>query len=174
MIVRNMKRSSVFIVIMAVVILMAALSGCTSTSSPQAVPVTATPAVTDTPVPVPAVTALPTAAPVQEPDLVAIADKKFADAAEACYAENPVISDITTRLAFTSCMQDVPDPKGVCALSYKGNILKYLKDDDTTAGYSRMNTRIQKARDAYSKDLSYNYLTDQDEACSLQPMGYPI
>ena len=71
-------------------------------------------------------------------------------------------------------MQNTPDPKGVCALSYKDNILKYTKDDDTTAGYSRINTRIQRARDAYSKDLSYNYLTDQDEECNPLRMDRPM
>jgi hypothetical protein len=174
MIVRNMKRSSVFVVIMAVVILMAALSGCTSSSSPPAVPVATTPPVTPTPAPTPDVTVLSTTAPVPEPDREAVADQEFVDAFEACYAKTPVISDITTRLAFTTCMQDAPDPKGVCAFSYKDNILKYTKDDDTTAGYSRMNTRIRLARDAYSKGLSYNYLTDKDETCSLQPMTRPV
>jgi len=169
-----MKRSSVFVVIMAIVILMAGLSGCTSTSSPPADQAAATPLVTYTPAPTPAAGILSTTAPVPVQDSAAIADKKFADAAEACYAENPVISDIATRLAFTSCMQNTPDPKGVCALSYKDNILKYTKDDDTTAGYSRINTRIQRARDAYSKDLSYNYLTDQDEECNPLRMDRPM
>jgi len=166
-----MKRSSVFVLIMAVVILMAALSGCTSTSNQ---PVATTPAVTSTPAPTTVVTAMETTAPAVEPDRVAIADKTFADAAEACYAKNPVISDIATRLAFTSCMQDTPDPKGVCALSYKDNLLKYIKDDDTSAGYARMNTRIRLAREAFGKNLSYNYLTDKDEECSPLPMDRPM
>ncbi|MCK9579657.1 MAG: hypothetical protein M0Q92_04310 [Methanoregula sp.] len=169
-----MKRSSVFVVIMAVVILMAALSGCTSSNSPPAVTVATTPAVTDTPAPAPAVTIVTTAAPVPEPDSGAVADKEFVDATEACYTNNPVISDIATQQAFISCMQNTPDPKGVCALNYKDNILKYTKDDDTSAGYSRENTRIKLARDAYSKNLSYNYLTDKDEECILQPMRFAI
>ncbi|PKL64514.1 MAG: hypothetical protein CVV32_07470 [Methanomicrobiales archaeon HGW-Methanomicrobiales-3] len=115
-----------------------------------------------------------TTAPAAEPDKVAIADKTFADAARACYAKNPVISDIATRLAFTSCMQDTPDPKGMCALSYKDNILKYIKDDDTSAGYARMNTRIRLAREAFSKNLSYNYLIDKDEECSPLRMDRPM
>lgn len=156
---------------MAVVILMAALSGCTGTSNQ---PVATTPPVTYTPAPTPVVTAMQTTAPAVEPDMEAIADKKFADAAGACYAENPVISDIATRLAFTSCMQDTPDPEGVCALSYKDNILKYTKDDDTSAGYARMNTRIRLAREAFEKNLSYNYLTDKDEECSPLPMDRPM
>jgi len=166
-----MKRSSVFVLIMAVVILMAALSGCTSTSTQ---PVATTPVVTYTPAPTPVVTAMQTTAPAAEPDKVAIADKTFADAARACYAKNPVISDIATRLAFTSCMQDTPDPKGMCALSYKDNILKYIKDDDTSAGYARMNTRIRLAREAFSKNLSYNYLIDKDEECSPLRMDRPM
>lgn len=168
-----MKHSSFFVVVMAVVILMAALSGCT-TSSPPVAPVATTPVVTFTPAPTPEVTALPTSAPVPTADLEAIADKKFNDATEACYAENPVISDVLTQQAFVSCMQNTPDPKGVCALKYKDNILRYTKDDDTSAGYARENTRIQRARDAYRKNLSYNYLTDKDEPCSKLPMSPPI
>jgi len=169
-----MKRSSVFVVIMTVVILMAALSGCTNTNSPPVVPVAATPAAADTPVPTPVLTTMQTTAPAAEPDMEAVVDEKFVAAAEACLAATPVISDIATNQAFVSCMQNTPDPKGLCALNYKNNVLKYTKDDDTSAGYSRENKRIQRARNAYSKNLSYNYLTDQDEACSLQPMSYPI
>jgi hypothetical protein len=169
---KNMKHSSFFVVVLAVVILMAALSGCT-TSSPPA-PVATTPVVTYTPAPTPEVTNVPTSAPVPTADMEAIADKKFNDATEACYAQTPVISDIATQQAFVSCMQDTPDPKGVCALKYKDNILRYTKDDDTSAGYARENTRIQRARDAYSRNLSYNPLPDKDEACSRLPMSAPI
>lgn len=170
----HMKRSSVFVVVMAAVILMAALSGCTSTSSPPVVPVATTLAVADTPAPTPLVTAVSTTAPVPTPDAAAIADKKFADATKACYADNPVISDVATQQAFVSCMQNTPDPKGVCALNYKDNILKYTKDDDTSAGYSRENSRIQRAKAAFDRNLSYNYLTDKDEECAPHPMDRPI
>ncbi len=117
---------------------------------------------------------MPTSAPAPEPDTAAIADKAFVDAAEACTAATPVISDVTTRLAFTTCMQNTPDPKGVCAVNYKYNILKATKDDDTSAGYSRQNKRIPLIRDAYSRNLSYNTMTDTVEACSLQPLGFPV
>lgn len=159
--------------VMAVVILMVALSGCT-TSSPPVVSVATTPVETYTPEPTAAVTVLLTTAPVPTQDTAAIADKGFVDAIDACYAANPVISDVASRLAFTSCVQKTPDPKGVCAWNYKDNILKYTKDDDTTAGYSRVNTRIQLARNAYNKGLSYNYLIDKNEACSQPTMGRPI
>jgi hypothetical protein len=173
-IVRTMKSSSVFVVIMAVVILMAALSGCTSSSSPPAVPVAATPAVTSTPAPATVVTTMQTTVPTAEPDMEAIVDKEFVDATEACYSATPVISSVSTQIAFVTCMQNTPLPKGLCAVNYRNNILNYMKDDDTTAGYSRMNTRIKLAREAYSKDLSYNYLTDKDEVCSPLRMSYPI
>jgi hypothetical protein len=169
-----MKGSSVFMVIMAVVVLMTALSGCTSTNNPPVVQVESTPAVTYTPAPTPAFTTMPTSAPAPEPDTAAIADKAFAGAAEACSAATPVISDVTTQLAFTTCMQNTPDPKGVCAVNYKYNILKATKDDATSAGYSRENKRIPLVRDAYSRNLSYNTMTDTIEACSQQPLGVPI
>ena len=159
---------------MAAIILMVALSGCTSTNPPPAAPVESTPAVTYTPAPTPALTTIPTSTPAPKPDTVAIADKAFVDAAEACIAATPVISDVTTQLTFTTCMQNAPDPKGVCAAKYKFNILKATKDDATSAGYSRENKRIPLVRDAYTRNLSYNTMTDTVEACSQQPLGVPI
>lgn len=161
-------------VVMAVVMLMTALSGCTSTSNPPVVQVVSTPTITYTPSPAPVVTIVPVTSSVPEADSAAIADKKFVDAIATCYSQNPVIANISAQMAFVSCMQNTPDPRGVCALNYKNNILKYTKEDDTTAGYQRENMRIQRARDAYSRNLSYNYLNDQDEACGQLPMGYPI
>jgi hypothetical protein len=169
-----MKHSLVFVVIMAVVILMTALSGCTSTSSPPVVPVETTTAVTYTPLPTPTGTPLATATPGPQPDAAAIADKQFVDAIEACYAENPSIANVSAQLAFISCTQNTPDPAGMCARNYKSNILRFTKDDDTSAGYLRENTRIQQARDAYSRNLSYNYLTDKAEACGPVPMNLPV
>ena len=159
---------------MAVVVLMTVLSGCTSTNNPPVVPVVSTPEVTYTPAPTTAVTTMPTSAPVPTPDTAAIADKAFTDAAEACSAATPVISDTTTQLAFTTCMQNTPDPKGVCAVNYKYNILKATKDDATSAGYTRENKRIPLVRDAYSRNSSYNTMTDTVEACSQQPLGVPV
>ncbi len=169
-----MKGSSVFIVIMAAIVLMVAISGCTSTNNPPVTPVTSTPAVTYTPAPTPALTTMPTSAPAPTPDTAAIADKAFADAADACTAATPLISDVTTQLAFTTCLQNAPDPKGVCAVNYKFNILKATKDDATSAGYSRENKRILLVRDAYNRDMSYNTMTDTVEACSQKPLGVPI
>ena len=151
-----------------------ALSGCTSTNPPPVAPVESTPAVTYTPAPTPALTTIPTSAPAPVPDTAAIADKAFVDAAEACIAATPVISDVTTQLTFTTCMQNAPDPKGVCAVKYKYNVLKATKDDATSAGYSRENKRIPLVRDAYTRNLSYNTMTDTVEACSQQPLGVPI
>jgi hypothetical protein len=169
-----MKGSSVFMVIMAVVVLMVALSGCTSTNNPTVVPVESTPAIPYTPAPTPAVTTMPTSAPAPTPDTTAIADKVFAGAADACISATPVISDATTQLAFTTCMQNTPDPKGVCAVNYKYNILKATKDDVTSAGYSRENKRIPLVRDAYNRNLSYNTVTDTVETCSQPRLGVPI
>ena len=169
-----MKGSSVFWVIMAVVVLMVAMSGCTSTNNPPVAQVKSTPAITYTPAPTPALTAMPTSAPAPTPDKAAIADKAFADAADACIAATPVISNVTTQLAFTTCMQNAPDPKSVCAVNYQYNILKATKDDATSAGYSRENKRIPLIRDAYTKNMSYNTMTDTVEACVQQPSGFPV
>jgi hypothetical protein len=168
-----MKYSWVFVMMMAIVVLMAAIAGCTNNNAPPAVPVATTQAVTSTLVPTPVVTMVPSE-PVPTPDTVAIADKAFADAADACIAATPVISNVTTQLAFTGCMQNAPDPKGVCAVNYKYNILKATKDDATSAGYARENMRIPFVRDAYHRSLSYNTITDSVEACSPQPLGVPI
>jgi hypothetical protein len=169
-----MKGTSIFMVIMAVVVLMVALSGCTSTNNPPVAPVESTMAVTYTPAPTPVLTTMPTSTPAPTPDTAAIADKAFADAADACIAATPVISNVTTQLAFTTCLQDAPDPKGVCAVNYKYNILKATKDDATSAGYSRENKRIPLVRDAYRRNLSYNTMTDTVGACSQQRLGVPI
>jgi hypothetical protein len=169
-----MKGSSVFMIIMAVVVMMVALSGCTSTNNPPVAPVVTTPAVTYTPAPTPALTTIPTSSPAPVPDTAAIADKAFADAAEACIAATPVISNVSTQLVFTTCLQSAPDPKGVCAVNYKYNILKATKDDATSAGYSRENKRIPLIRNAYNRNSSYNTMTDMVEACNQQPLGFPI
>jgi hypothetical protein len=161
-------------VIMAVVVLVVAMSGCTSTNTPPVAQVTSTPAVTYSPTPTSARTTMQTSTPAPTPDTAAIADKAFADAADACIAATPAISNVTTQLAFTTCLQDAPDPKGVCAVNYKYNILKATKDDATSAGYSRENKRIPLVRDAYRRNLSYNTMTDTVGACSQQRLGIPI
>ncbi len=159
---------------MAVVVMMTVISGCTSTSNTPVVPVATTPAATHTPAPTPAFTTMPTSAPAPTPDTAAIADKAFVAAAEACSAYTPVISNASTQLEFTTCMQNTPDPKGECAVDYKYNILRATKDDISSAGYARENKRIPLVRDAYSRNLSYNTLTDTVEACSPQSMNAPI
>jgi hypothetical protein len=125
-------------------------------------------------VPTTAITTIPTSLPVPTPAPAAIADKAFADAAAACSATTPVISDATTQLAFTTCMQNTPDPKGLCAVNYKDNILKATKDDATSAGYARENKRIPLVRDAYSSNMSYNTRTDTVEACAPLPLAPPM
>jgi hypothetical protein len=169
-----MKGSSVFLVMVAVVVMMTAISGCTSTTKSPAAPAENTPAATYTPAPTPSFTTMPTSAPAPVPDTEAIADKAFYDAAAACSAATPVISNVTTQLAFTTCMQNAPDPKGVCAVNYKYNVLKATKDDATSAGYSRENKRIPLTRDAYERNMSYNTVTDTVEECSMPPLGVPI
>jgi len=159
---------------MAVVVLMTVLSGCTSTTTPPVVTVASTPAITYTPVPTTEITTMPTSLPVPTPDPAAIADKAFATAAEACSAATPVISDATTQQAFTTCMQKTPDPKGLCAVNYRDNILKATKDDATSAGYARENKRIPLVRDAYSRNMSYNTRTDVVEACAPLPLAPPM
>jgi hypothetical protein len=167
-----MKPSAIFTVLMAVVIL-ALLSGCTGTTSPPVTPAATTPMATPTPM-TPVATPTPTTAAVPTPDSDAVADMSFNTALETCYATTPVITNGTSRVAFVNCLQNAPDPKGGCAVNYKSNVQRYLKDDDTTAGYNRMNSRIQLARDAYSRNLTYNYVLDQAEPCSPQPTGFPV
>jgi hypothetical protein len=168
-----MKHSMAFVVMIAVVVLAAVISGCTSSTSPPAVPAQNTPVAIATPVmtPVAALTLPPTAVPGTD---TTVADKNFVNGMEACYASIPVISNISTHIALVNCVQGVPDPKGQCAQNYQSNVRRYLKDDDTTAGYNRQNTRISLARDAYNQNLSYNYVTGQDEACSQPPLAVPI
>ena len=168
-----MKHPMAFVVMMAVVVMAAAFSGCTSTTSPPAAPAQNTPVPISTPVMTPVATMTPPPTTVPAPD-TSVADKNFVNGMDACYASIPVISDIPTHIAMVNCVQAVPDPAGLCAQNYQSNVKVYLKDDDTTAGYNRQNTRIGLARDAYNRSLSYNYVTGQAEACSQPPLGVPI
>ena len=126
---------------MAAVVLMAGLSGCTSTSSPPVVPAQNTPVVTSPPVTTVA-TSVPTPTAVPIADTEALADSTYVGGLESCYADTPVISNLTSNIAFINCMGNIPDPKGVCAVNYKNNVMRFTKAEDTTAGYAQENTRI--------------------------------
>jgi hypothetical protein len=168
-------KHTIALITMTLIVIAVALSGCTSTTSPPAA-TTPTPAA---PVSTPAMTPLGTATPppattaVPAPDTF-VADTNFVNALNACYASIPVVSNITTHIALVDCVQNAPEPKGLCAQNYRSNVQLYLKDDDTTAGYNRENTRIGLAREAYNRNLSYNYVTGQAEACSQPRLGVPV
>jgi hypothetical protein len=168
-----MKHSNIFVVMMTAVILMVALSGCTSNTSPPPKQAENVPLVTYTAAMTPLETAVPaTAAPT--PDTVAMADKDFVDAFTACYAASPVITNITTNNAFVNCLDRMPNPKGLCAVDFKNNVYRFTKADDTTAGYNSANRRIRLAMDAYKEGMSYDFVTEQNVACGLQPKGFPL
>ena len=116
----------------AALVFLLLIAGCT-TSKPVAEPVVTPPATTiqttaTTMTVVPATTAAST---------TVTDDKLFTDAAEACYNSTPVITDLTTHLAFATCMKDTPLPSGNCAQNFRYYVLKSTNEDATTAGFAR-------------------------------------
>jgi hypothetical protein len=94
-----------------------------------------------------------------------IDDMKFVDAAETCYKDTPMITNISTHTVFVTCMQKTPHPTSVCALNYRSNALKYTKDDDTTAGNQRETYNVHLFRSAFFSNLTYNPIRLQFEPC---------
>jgi hypothetical protein len=143
--------ASVFTV--AALVFLFVMAGCT-TSKPATEPVT-TPPVTATTIQttVTTMTVVPTPAEVL-PDQTA--DKKFADAADACYNKTPVITNLTTHLAFATCMKDTPLPSGNCALNYRYYVLKHTNEDATSAGFARETEHARLARDAFLRGEGYD------------------
>jgi hypothetical protein len=93
-------------------------------------------------------------------------DKIFIDATEACYRETPEINNSTNHRTFINCMQNAPEPVSVCEKEFKHIALKYTNEDDTTAGYSRMNYNMQLLRNAYFNNLTWNGTTQKFESCA--------
>ena len=141
--------ASVFALAALVFLLLAA--GCTS--KPVAEPVTTVPPVMTVQTPVATMTVVPTAT-TESPD--AARDKAFADTADACFNSTPVITDLTTSMAFATCMKNTPRPLGNCAVNYRYYVLKYTNEDATTAGFARETANSHLARDAYLRGEGYD------------------
>jgi hypothetical protein len=135
-------------------------AGCT-TSKPAPAPVTTIPVTTiQTTVPTPAPVA--TTPPGWDD---AMKDKAFTDAADACMNSTPVIANITTHLAFATCMKNTPLPSGNCALNYRYYVLKYTNEDTTTAGFARQTKNALLAHDAYLRGEGYDGVSQQYVPC---------
>jgi hypothetical protein len=174
-----MRRLSVPVILSAAIVLMLVLSGCAgklpappAESAPgfpvEVAPVTMPgqePVMTTAQAPAwtyrppPPASATLTLAPAD-------ADKAFVDAADVCFNKTPVISDITTHIAFVTCMKSTPLPAGACARNYRSNALKYTNDDDTTSGYARETHNTHLAREAYTKGFAYDAPSQQFVPCS--------
>jgi hypothetical protein len=135
-------------------------AGCT-TSTPAPAPVT-TPPVTTVPTTVATPTTVPTPSTEQ---LNAIADKAFADAADACFNSTPVITDLLTRQGFATCIKDIPLPPGNCAQNYRYYLLKYTNEDFSTAGYARETANNLLAREAYLRGEGYDGVGQEYAPC---------
>jgi len=92
-------------------------------------------------------------------------DKPFADAAELCFTETPVITNLSTHLAFVTCMQKTPQPTSACAKKFRADVLKYTNDDDTTSGFRRETHNAQVFRLAFYTNESYNKEKGVFEPC---------
>lgn len=158
---RDMQRCPVLALVAGAVILMVLLSGCTARQ--PVVPATVPPLVTDTEPPV--ITRSVVRTPAAEPVPDTSEDQRFVDAAEACYRDTPVIANLTTHLAFLTCMKNTPKPAGACAQSYRYNALKYTNDDDTTSGYARETHNTHLAREAFYRNLAYDALRQEFVVC---------
>jgi hypothetical protein len=141
--------ASVFTV--AALVFLLFMAGCTS--KPAAEPVATTP-VTTIQTTVTTLTVIPTPTEVL-PDPAA-ADKKFSDAADACYKQTPVITNLTTKMAFATCMKNTPLPLGNCALNYRYYVLKHTNEDPSTAGFARQTENSRLAREAYFRGEGYD------------------
>ena len=93
------------------------------------------------------------------------ADKKFADAADACFNKTPVITNLSTHLAFATCMKDTPLPLGNCALNYRYYVLKYTNEDTTSAGFARETENSRLAREAYLRGEGYDGVRQEYVPC---------
>ncbi len=142
----------------AALVLLLLVAGCTTTT-PTPTPTSPTP----TPAPTTIVTTVPTTVEVT-PDEAAM-DKAFADAADACYRATPVITNITTHLAFATCMADTPLPMGNCARNYRYYVLKNTNEDPTSAGFARETTNSRLAREAYLRGEGWDGASLQYVKC---------
>jgi hypothetical protein len=164
-----MKDYLIIGIIAAAVMILITIYGCISMQPAPAAPAAPAVTATQTPVPAAAQTTPPAVATVTatEPEASEedIADQRFLEAAEACYEATPEITNQTTHLAFLTCMQNTPEPKSACAISFKHDALEYTNDDETSAGYARETKNVHLAREAFYKNMAYNDATLQYEPC---------
>jgi len=145
----------------AALVFLLLMAGCTT--KPAAEPVAATPAPT---VQTTAATTLMTVVPTATEELPdTTADRIFADAAEACYTNTPVITNLSTHLAFATCMKDTPLPSGNCALNYRYYVLKSTNEDATSAGFAREMTTARLAREAFLRGEGYDGIRQEYVPC---------
>lgn len=138
------------------------LPGCTSTGGGQETPVPTTTLppqpVTSPPATLPETTATTVPAPITSIMTTPTVDldAAFNASVEQCLNETPEVSSLTTEIALTSCLQKTPRPAGACARAYRENLLKYVEDDTTTAGFDRINHNVQLLRTRYYDGLRYD------------------
>jgi hypothetical protein len=149
--------ASVFAV--AALIFLLLLAGCTG--KPAAEPVTTAPPAT-VQTPVITQTAVPTPT-TESPDV--LADRAFAKAADACYNQTPVITNLSERLTFATCMKDIPRPPGNCAQNYRYYVLKATNEDTSSAGYAREKEINHLAREAFLRGEGYDAIRQEYAPC---------
>lgn len=142
------------------------LAGCTS--RPAAEPVT-TPPATTMQTTVAAVQTTATTMTVVPTPTEALpdptADQKFADAADICFNKTPVITNLSTHMAFATCMKDTPLPLGNCALNYRYYVLKHTNEDASSAGFVRETENTRLAREAYLRGEGYDGVRQEYVPC---------
>jgi hypothetical protein len=153
--------ASVFAI--AVLVFLLLMAGCTTK---PAEPVVTPPPVTVVQTTVTTMTVVPTPTAVPTPS----DDKLFTDAAEACYQKTPVVSDLTTHLAFATCMKNTPLPSGNCAQNWRYYVLKSTNEDTTTAGFARQTNTARLAREAFLRGEGYDNIRQEYVPCGNATM----
>jgi hypothetical protein len=154
-----MKRSPAPLFAVAALVFLLLMAGCTT--KPAAEPVMSTPAPT-VQTTVTTMTVVPT---TTADSAITTDDRMFIDAAEACYKNTPVITNLSTHLAFASCMKDTPLPSGNCALNYRYYVLKYTNEDATSAGFARETSNARLAREAFLRNEGYDGVRQEYVPC---------
>ena len=143
----------------AALVFLLLIAGCTS--QPAEKPVVNTPVMT-VQTTVTTMTVVPTTA--AEPT-VSADDRMFIKAADMCYNNTPVITDLTTHMAFATCMKDTPLPSGNCAQNFRYYVLKSTNEDPTSAGFSRETTTARLAREAFLRGEGYDGIRQEYVPC---------
>jgi hypothetical protein len=150
---------SVFAIAALVFLLL--LAGCTS--KPAAEPVTTAPPTTTVQTPATTMTTVIPIATQVLPD--PNADKAFTDAADICYQKTPIITNLTTHLAFATCMKNTPLPPGNCAQNFRYYVLKSTNEDATSAGFARVTSTARLAREAFLRGEGYDNIRQEYVPC---------